>query len=144
MTFTPKVTIKREVYDWASQVVQYSRRGTPGFTVERHYLKGDHPVDCLLWRDQDGFLRGILNYYPKDIPGDMIRTRGIAFRMGGEKAGNANVWVDPNHRGKGIGTLVAREALKLWPIDITQQRFTAAGAALAGKLLADQDEVSRQ
>lgn len=135
MTFKPKATIKREAYDWASQVCQYSRRGTPGFTVERHYLKGDHPVDCLLWRDKDGFLRGILNYYPKDIPGDRFLQNGIAFRMGGERAGNANIWVDPNHRGKGIGTMVAREGMSRFGITIEAQRFTELGAALAEKLL---------
>jgi GNAT superfamily N-acetyltransferase len=134
MTWKPKATIGREVFDWASQVCQYDRRGEPGFTEEVHPLNGA-TVHCLLWRDQDGLLRGILNYYPDDVPGERITHRGVTFRMGGEKAGNANIWVDPNHRGKGIGTMLAREAIARYRIDITQQRFTAAGAALAEKLM---------
>lgn len=134
MTFKPKVTIKREAYDWASQVRQYARRGEPGFTEEVHPLNGG-TVHCLLWRDQDGLLRGILNYYASDCRGELMRSGGVAFRMGGEKAGNANIWVDPNHRGKGIGTMVAREGLSRYGITIEQQRFTEAGAALAEKLL---------
>jgi len=136
VTWRPEATIGREAFSWESQVCQYARRGEPGFTEEVHPLNGG-TVHCLLWRDQDGLLRGILNYYPTGAHGETMTHNGVVFRMGGEKPGNANIWVDPRHRGKGIGTMVAREAISRYGIDITQQRFTPAGVALTEKLLRD-------
>lgn len=110
-------------YSWESQVAQYPRLGAPG--VE--YRTGDtgfaKPVNCLLWRDEDGLVHGILNHYPIDMPP-------------WEKAGNVNVFVDPARRREGIATRLVREAQRMFgPIDFEQQRFTESGAALAVTLI---------
>ena len=108
------------VYSWASQARQYPPMGKPGIS----YFPGvtdRGTIDCLLWRDDNRRLRGILNHYPFDVPGF-------------EEAGNVNIWVHPGWQRKGIGTALVREAQRRWTIDLTRQRFTTAGAALADAL----------
>lgn len=108
------------VYSWASQALQYPSMGPPGIG----YFPGETPkgtIDCLLWRDTNGRLRGICNHYPFDVPGF-------------EEAGNVNLWVHPRWQRRGIGTALVREAQSRWTIDLTRQRFTTAGAALADAL----------
>ena len=108
------------VYSWASQARQYPPLGVPGISYyPGHTDKGT--IDCLLWRDPNRRLRGILNHYPFDVPGF-------------EKAGNVNLWVHPGWQRKGIGTALVREAQRRWTVDLTRQRFTIAGAALADAL----------
>lgn len=114
-----EVSIPAEfVYAWESQVKQYDLRGKPGIVQERHAL-GElgalDIVDCLLWRDDLGLLRGILNYYQTDNE----------F----EQAGNCNIWVDPGWQRTGVGTELVREALRRWDIDPDRQRYTEAGLA---------------
>ena len=120
-TFEPKVNLPFPALPWESQVCQYPPFGPPGYSEFTPPAPYDS-IRCLLWRDEMGALRGILNYYTKDI-GDF------------EKAGNANIWVDPKCQGKGIGTALAREGMKRYGFDLTKQRFTPAGVRLAKKLL---------
>lgn len=112
-------------YSYESQVVQYPRLGAPGI----EYFAGDggfaKPVDCLLWRDDEGLVRGILNHYPVDMPPH-------------EKAGNINLFIDPARQRQGIGTALVREANRRWgPINWNQQRYTKAGIELAYKLITE-------
>jgi GNAT superfamily N-acetyltransferase len=110
-----------EAFPWTSQERQYPRVGPPGIS----YFAGPVPewgeVHCLLWRDDEGLLRGILNYYDKDMPP-------------WEKAGNVNVFVDPAWRRKGIATQLCMEATSRFPIRLEGQRFTKEGAELARAL----------
>jgi GNAT superfamily N-acetyltransferase len=108
------------VYSWASQARQYPALGRPGIS----WLGGETPhgtVDCLLWRDPNRRLRGILNHYPFDVPGL-------------EVAGNVNLWVHPQWQRQGIGSALVREAQRRWSVDLSRQRYTTAGAALADAL----------
>jgi ribosomal protein S18 acetylase RimI-like enzyme len=110
-------------YTWESQAVQYAPTGQPGLGYERHYADGtdtgpEAPVDCLLVRDANGMLVGILNHYPEDDPG------------GREKAGNVNLWVHPDRRRRGIATLLLTEADARWSVDWRQQRYTEDGLRL--------------
>jgi GNAT superfamily N-acetyltransferase len=81
-------------------------------------------VDCLLYRDDDGELVGILNYYPAAYP---------PF----ERASNANLWVRPDRRRQGIGRALGLEALRRWefPGPREERRITGSGAILARSLL---------
>ncbi|MDT7538329.1 MAG: hypothetical protein QOI82_1914 [Actinomycetota bacterium] len=109
---------------WESQVGQYPPLGPPGVGYFAGVVSDDvRPVDCLLWRDQDGLLRGILNHYPEDF--------------GSQPAGSVNLWVQPGFFGRGIATALVLESRLRWPdIDPTAQRYTAAGAAFERALLA--------
>jgi GNAT superfamily N-acetyltransferase len=124
----PRVTIHpRMAFAWESQAPQYPPFGPAGIsyfkgvTFKDNGLPDDFYVDCLLWRDEAGVLRGILNHYP------MGHTL--------EEKGNVNIWVQPGWQGRGIGTALAREAMRRWPLNLKQQRFTPSGAKLAEKLL---------
>lgn len=106
---------------FASQRVQYATLGPAGFSHERHTLTGRGPhaiVDCLLWRDADGALGGILNHYPNDIPPL-------------QQAGSFLVLVDPTRLRQGIGTRLLAEADRRWHLDLDAQEYTQAGLALA-------------
>ncbi len=112
------------VFSWPAQAAQYPPVGPPGIS----YFRGDVStaaraayVDCLLMRDVNGVLTGILNHYPQDLPPY-------------EQAGAVNIWVRPDRQRRGIGTRLAREALTRWPIEIRQQHLTPAGAAFAEAL----------
>lgn len=102
--------------DWAGQAEQYPPFGPPGISYFPGPLPSGNVVDCLLWRDEGGILRGILNHYP--------------FESRWEKIGNVNVWVAPGHQRQGIGTRLVEEAMNRWPIDFQQQRYSAEGVAL--------------
>lgn len=79
------------------------------------------PVLCLCWRDEAGLLRGVLNYYQQDSPW--------------EKKGNANVFVDPEWYGKGIGTELMLAGIARWSIDPKAQRYTNMGAPFMRRLI---------
>lgn len=127
---TYEVTID-EVLPWEGQVIQYPQGGVPGITYfagdVSEFYPGKPPIHTLLFRHLDGHVIGILNYYEVDYPPY-------------EKAGNVNVFVDPQHRRKGVATALVRQAETRWGIDYRAQRYSAAGAALAAAL--DQQEVS--
>lgn len=123
--FIPTVSALPPSLSWENQVRQYPQRGEPGLgyfagDVSEHY-PGLPPVDCLLWRDDDGWLRGILNHYPVDYPP-------------WEEAGKVNVFVDPARRHMGIATILAREAWSRWDVTLGAQDFTDEGAGLARSL----------
>jgi GNAT superfamily N-acetyltransferase len=115
------------VYSWESQAGQYAPSGLPGIGYERHYADGfdigpEAPVDCLLMRDVHGQLVGILNHYPETDPGGL------------EQAGNVNLWVRPDRRRRGIGSMLMRAAQERWPIRFEQQRYTRDGIAFVTAL----------
>jgi GNAT superfamily N-acetyltransferase len=111
-------------HSWESQEVQYPATGPPGVTYFAGVVSADTlPVDCLLWRDDDGLLCGILNHYPQDY--------------GLQAKGTANMWVRPGYHGRGIGTALALAARERFPrIDRQLQRYTADGAGFVMAFLA--------
>jgi GNAT superfamily N-acetyltransferase len=101
---------------WESQAAQYSRKGPPGISYFRGQVTDDYHVDCLLYRDEDGELVGILNHYPADFPPY-------------EREADINVWVRPDRRRRGIGTALGLEAASRWEAPRPDQaRMTASGA----------------
>lgn len=110
-----------DVYSWDSQVRQYPRTGRPGVEYFAGVIPDVMTVDCLLYRDADGLVVGILNHYPVD-------------NLPLERAGNVNIWVHPDWKRKGIGSLLWQEASYRWDINLAQQRFTLSGAHLANHL----------
>ena len=107
-----------QALSWRSQVEQYPMWGPPGIGYYPGLVPGVTVVDCLLFRDELGYVRGILNFYSDDVPPL-------------EKAGNVNIFVHPDHRRKGIATQLWREAERRWHVSLDDQRFTRAGAKLA-------------
>ena len=114
-------------YSWQSQARQYAYRvkDAAGIHLERHHL-GEWPnwtqIDCLLYRDEDGLLIGILNYYCDSNNPE-------------EQQGNANIWVKPDRQRQGIGTALLREAMRRWDIDLNQQKYTTQGVLFVDGLL---------
>lgn len=110
---------------WESQSEQYPLLGKKGCIS---YFAGEvpgyaKPVDCLLFRDSGGYVRGILNYYPIDFP---------PF----EEAGNLMVMVAPRQQGKGIGSALLDEADRRWgPLDLAQQKYSRTGLVLVASWL---------
>ncbi|HET6963743.1 MAG TPA: GNAT family N-acetyltransferase [Acidimicrobiales bacterium] len=104
---------------WETQAGQYPAAGPPGISTSTVPLPRGTPVNCLLYRAEDGGLIGILNHYPVDVPPY-------------ERANSVNVWVHPRHRGRGVAAEMVLAALQQgWPIDLDRQRMTAEGLALA-------------
>lgn len=107
------------LFSWESQVCQYPYNGEPGIS----YMSGPTPagiVDCLIYRNEKGHVRGILNRYRSDNQW--------------ERRNNVNVWVHPRHQGQGIGTALWEEAVRRWGVKLEGQRFTKAGARFAQRL----------
>lgn len=118
MTF--KATLP-DVYSWTSQVRQYPAKGRPGVEYFAGVIPDVMTVDCLLYRDADGHIVGILNHYPVD-------------NLPWETAGNVNIWVRSDWQRKGVASLLVQEARHRWNVTLEGQRFTHAGAALANHL----------
>ena len=117
--YTIKV-VSESAYPWHSQKKQYPVSGEPGIS----YFGGDTEwgtVDCLLWRDSLGNLRGILNHYP--------------FSNKWERSGNVNIFVDPTYQRKGVATDLLNESRKRWPFDIERQTFTLEGVEFIKRYL---------
>lgn len=137
MTSRPPRRVEAPVLPWESQAPQYARPDVPvppfPNLVAWDVPAGEVPVPirCLLYFSKElGFhqqleLTGILNYYPEGSPY-------------GEEPHDVLVLVHPQHRREGIGTALLREALRRWPdIDLTAQRYSREGWALAETLLED-------
>ena len=97
---TPSIRDDR-MHSWESQAAQYPEIGPPGISHYREELIGGIFVDCLLYRDEQGELVGILNHYPDAIPPY-------------ERAGDQTMWVRPANRRQGIGSALARDAFFRW------------------------------
>jgi len=108
-----QVSLPDDAIDW--QLALYPKSGEPGIS----YFKGDLDthrwVDCLLWRDEDGKLRGVFNYFQLPIHP--------------ERRGNFNVLVQVAWRRRGIATALLDEASRRWKLDFDQQKYTPDGAA---------------
>jgi GNAT superfamily N-acetyltransferase len=106
---------------WENEAEQYPQKGAPGITCEH----GD-AVETLLYRDEEGSLAGILDYFSRDV----LEDGRIA-----QHAGEFTVSVDPARQGCGIGTQLLSAAVGRWKIDFKQQRYTPPGAELVMKFL---------
>lgn len=84
---------------------------------------GKPPIDCLLYRGEDGELLGVLNHYPADYPPL-------------ERAGNFLVLVKPSARRRGIATLLLDELDTRYGLKAEQQAYSAPGRALVAALAA--------
>ena len=119
--------VAEPAFPWESQHRQYPEPGQPGI----QYMEGPTPhgnVDCLLFYDDDGLLRGVLNHYPFSA-----QTEDGLFL---EVEGNVNVFVDPDYRGRGVATALLNEAVLRWPFDVEQQTYTFDGVQFIQKWLA--------
>lgn len=115
-----------EIYSFESQVGQYPQNGPQGIS----YFRGADDwmeeqgkwVDCLLFRDENGRIRGILNHYPFELisPEDARVT---------EKSGNINIFIDPFYKNKQVGTKLLDEARRRYDIDLNKQTYSTEGAA---------------
>jgi len=111
-------------HSWDSQVVQYPARGPRGISYfEAHPESHEGIIDCLLFRDKSGKVRGILNHYPIDFPPL-------------EQAGAVNIWVEPRWQRRGVAMKLLAEADRRWQIDFSKQRFTTGGVRLVEAYLA--------
>ena len=113
-------------FDFASQVGQYPPKGDPGIGYFKGELDKNRYVNALLYRDEQGQVRGILNHYPQDIT---TRAGGIygGMQLLLERKGNVNLMVDPTARRQGIATKLYREADRRWKINPKQQEYTTEG-----------------
>lgn len=117
-------------FAWPAQASQYPPIGHHGIRYFKGELRdgefgGGAYVDCLLFRDEDGVLTGILNHYPQDMPPYAA-------------AGEVVIQVRPDQRRKGIATRLLREALTRWPIDLRGQQSTPDGYAFVERFLAQE------
>ncbi len=103
------------ILGWEDIAVQYPRRSTRPGVVDFDPGLSAIRIHSLLWYDDHGKLRGVLNYYPHGTPA--------------ERPGEFNVTVQPEWRRRGIATELLDEAFKRWPIDLDRQRWTSEGAA---------------
>lgn len=131
-------------FSWRSQARQYARTGPPGIQLESHWIEAGgverfpdrEPggaryldslpdvarVDCLLHRDNDGTLSGILNRYDGKNPLEQLDA--------------INVWVRPDRQRHGIATALVREAQEIWPgVTVEKQRYTQDGIRFLTALL---------
>lgn len=89
---------------WDQQAVQFPSQGEPGITYEQRVIGppgSETVVDCLLYRDDDGILIGILAHY----------NEGNPF----QEPDTVNLLVKPDQQRKGVGKSLAREACTRWP-----------------------------
>lgn len=131
--------IPASAFDWTSQAKQYREKGEPGIRLERRCVDIDSGeevfdvdpalagpritvTDCLLFRDAEGTLIGILNHYDGRSPL--------------EKKGGINIWVRPDRQRQGVGTSLVIEALRRWDDMLPEsQRYTEAGLAFLKSLI---------
>lgn len=129
-----KASIRALVGEWEGHAEEHPLVGQPGITYRAY---GDE-VECLLFYAQSGELAGIFYYYPRDIFRDSTDPIVKKICESGEPvelAGNFFVIVAPGYQREGIATKLLAEAVKNWPINFEQQKYTPAGASLANKFL---------
>ena len=120
----PQILFLIGTYSWEHQAKQYAKEGPPGISYFKGVLprfEGKH-IDCLLFRDENGELLGILNHYP--------------FHFAESEApGDFNVWVHPDYWRQGIGKKLLDEGYRRYNLNWNQQTYTPAGAALVRSYL---------
>ena len=108
-----------EPWPFNGQASQFDKKGPPGLSYFRgeggDSLKKGQWVDCLLWRDDNGILKGIVYHYPQN--------------MALEKKGNMNVFISPDSKRQGIASILVAEAIKRYNVDLRRQRYSEEGAA---------------
>lgn len=109
------------VWPFPYQAKQYPKDGPPGISYFKGVVNESTWVDCLLYRDDSGKLIGILNHYPFALV-DPDDPRIV------ERRGNINIFIDPKHKGKGIGTKLVDEAVSRYNVDLRRQRYSEEGA----------------
>ena len=121
-------------WPFKGQASQFDKKGPPGFSYFRGEsggsLKEGQWVDCLLWRDEKGILKGIVYHYPQN--------------MALEKKGNVNIFISPDSKRKGIASTLLAEAIKRYNVDLRQQRYSAEGAAFVNNFVRRLPENSGQ
>lgn len=100
-------------FGFDSQAVQFPEKGEPGVSYSKETAGGGTQVDCLLWRDDNGTLRGILYHYPQGTPW--------------EDPGSVNLIVDDSYRKRGIATTLMDEAVKRFKVNLKKQTYTDDG-----------------
>lgn len=89
---------------WEAQATQFAPTGEPGITLECKTIgppDKETVVDCLLYRDEDGILIGILAHYNDNHPSQVPDS--------------VNLLVKPDQQRQGVGKSLAREACSRWP-----------------------------
>lgn len=140
----PEYTITRNrwrfgTFSWQGQAPQYDQLGEPGEIVYRRYSAGGSVtstlgsltwIDTLLYYDEQGYLAGILNYYPFGA----VEHDGVEL----EKPGNVNMFVRPDvDDDKMVSRAMFTESQRRWnvraetPIRATvgTDTFTTTGGA---------------
>ena len=115
---------------WEAQASQFAPTGPPGITLERKTIgppDKETVVDCLLYRNDEGMLIGILAHYNDNHPSQVPDS--------------VNLLVKPDQQLKGVGKGLAREACSRWPqilkVKGTKiQHWTAESLAWAEALVA--------
>jgi DNA-binding NarL/FixJ family response regulator len=118
-----------EPWPFESQSRQFDEVGPPGLSYFKgtgNGLKKGQWVDCLLWRDDSGKLKGIVYHYPQDLPL--------------EKKGNMNVFISPDSKRQGIASKLVAEAIKRYKVDLRQQRYSEEGAAFINNFVRNMPE----
>jgi GNAT superfamily N-acetyltransferase len=113
-------------FEFDSQKIQYPALGEPGIS----YFSGETflgVVDCLLYRDTTGEVRGILNHYSFNAPWDFPIQALLSGEAFMEHTGNINIFIDPDFKLAGIATDLLDAAAVRWDIDLAQQRYTEDG-----------------
>lgn len=115
---------------WEAQAGQFPPHGLPGITMQ-HLTIGPPDnqtvVDCLLYRDDDGLLVGILAHYNENNPLQLPDS--------------VNLLVKPDYQRQGVGKALAREATTIWPRILKvkgtkHQHWTSESIAWADALVA--------
>lgn len=107
-----------ELDDWAAHAESYPP-GPPGIAWQRldGSQLGEHGrAEALVWRDDEGLVRGTCVYFPHPPP------------THGDGPGAIYLWTQPEWRGRGIARALLNEALDWWELRVEGQRYTAAGA----------------
>lgn len=102
---------------WQVIATKFAQKGMPGITYLKAEYSPEQWIETFVYRDECGNLLGIIDYFPVDtIPH--------------EKKGNVNIFVHPEHRGKGVGLALLKKGDERWDIDFDKQQYTYSGLKL--------------
>ena len=108
---------------WNKSTSKIDELGPPGLNVVQVRLL----VQTLVYRDEEGFLKGVLYHYPQ----------GFAHM---KKPGEVELMVHPDSRRQGIGMKLLKEGIRLWDIQAKKQRYNEASARLTDAWLEEYRE----